>query len=51
MVHFLWKVGDWFSKLGGGGGVVSYACQSLLDSQVIRIINDPQKVTNDERWK
>ena len=37
MIHFLWKVGDWFPKWKGGG--VSFARQSffLLDSQVIRI--------------
>ena len=37
MIHFLWKVGDWFSKWRGGGA--SFARQSffLLDSQVIRI--------------
>ena len=37
MVHFLWKVGDWFPKWKGGGA--SFALQPffLLDSQVIRI--------------
>ena len=37
MVHFLWKVGDWFPKWKGRGA--SFVCQSffLLDSQVIRI--------------
>ena len=46
MVHFLWEVGDWFTKWkegggggGGGGGCYSFAHQLffLLDSQVIRI--------------
>ena len=35
MVHFLWKVGDWFPKWKGGGA--SFAPQPLLDSQVTRI--------------
>ena len=48
MVHFLWKVGDWFAKWkegrggggGGGGGGAAFTCQGLffiLDSQVIQI--------------
>ena len=39
MVHFLWKVGDWFSKWKGRNA--SFARQSvfLLDSQVIRIFH------------
>ena len=41
MIHFLWKVGDWFAKWkGGGGGGASFARHGLfflLDSQVIRI--------------
>ena len=45
MVHFLWKVGDWFVKWerrGGGGVVALFACQGLfflLDSQVIQIFS------------
>ena len=38
MVHFLWKVGDWFAKWERGGTL--FARQGLfflLDSQVIRI--------------
>ena len=37
MVHFLWKVGDWFPKWKGAGEA-SFARQPffLLDSQVIR---------------
>ena len=28
MIHFLWKVGDWFAKWkrGGGGGGALYLC-------------------------
>ena len=43
MVHFLWKVGDWFSKWKGGGGggrgasFTRHGLFFLLDSQVIRI--------------
>ena len=44
MIHFLWKVGDWFAKWkrGGGGGGALFARHGmffLLDSQVIRIFH------------
>ena len=41
MIHFLWKVGDWFAKWkrgGGGGGcalLVRQVLFFLFDSQVI----------------
>ena len=52
MVHFLWKVGDWFAKWkwkggGGGGGDAFYlrvmACSSfwiakLSESSALRIV-------------
>ena len=37
MVHFLWKVGDWFSKWKGRGVLFARQLFFLLDSQVIRI--------------
>ena len=46
MVHFLWKVGDWFPKWnwgggggGGGGGALHFLVSRffLLNNQVIRI--------------
>ena len=37
MVHFLWKVGDWFLKWKGGGASFARYPFFLLDSQVIRI--------------
>ena len=37
MVHFLWKVGDWFPKWKGEAFHLRISRFSLLDSQVIRI--------------
>ena len=37
MIHFLWKVGDWFLKWKGGGTSLARQPFFLLDSQVIRI--------------
>ena len=37
MIHFLWKVGDWFPKWKGGGASFARQPFFLLDSQVIRI--------------
>ena len=38
MVHFLWKVGDWFPKWKGEGASFARQLFFLLDSQIIRII-------------
>ena len=37
MIHFLWKMGDWFPKLKGRGASFERQSFFLLDSQVIRI--------------
>ena len=37
MVHFLWKVGDWFPKWKGRGASFALQLFFLLDSQVIQI--------------
>ena len=37
MVHFLWKVSDWFLKWKGGGASFARRPFFLLDSQVVRI--------------
>ena len=37
MVHFLWKVGDWFPKWRGGSASFARQPFFLLDSQVIQI--------------
>ena len=39
MVHFLWKVGDWFSKWKGGSASFARQPFFLLDNQVIRIFH------------
>ena len=37
MVHFSWKVSDWFSKWKGGGAPFARRPFFLLDNQIIRI--------------
>ena len=37
MIHFLWKVGNWFPKLKGAGASLARQPFFLLDNQVVQV--------------